>query len=146
MHYAQPNEQWNSRFPALMFLKKLCLPNKVFWAKNPKKIRSTYKKNTLYSWTCLQTLVKCQEKFLKINCVSTICFHKRINFELRIFTKVKVANLVQNKSEIDWNSVLCYNCSHLVQNPENFPKFLKESAMKSILKVASNQCICSKDW
>ena len=36
------------------------------------------------------------------------------------------------KSEIDWNSVLCYNCSHIVKNPENFPKFLKESAMKSI--------------
>ena len=36
------------------------------------------------------------------------------------------------KSEIDWNSVLCYNCSHIVKDPENFPKFLKESAMKSI--------------
>jgi len=36
------------------------------------------------------------------------------------------------KSEIDWNKVLCYNCSNVVKNPNDFPKFLKESAMKEI--------------
>jgi len=45
---------------------------------------------------------------------------------------VEVAIAVQNTSEIDWNSVFCCNCSHLVQNPKNFPKFLKESAMKIV--------------
>ena len=38
----------------------------------------------------------------------------------------------KRSSDLDWKSVLCYNCSHLLQDPRQFPNFLKESAMKNI--------------